>query len=333
MTLNKNKTFLCTPVSSNSHKTLTGSSSINFEDFVNDFEEITSKLRIKLVSLPTKGIIKISNFSERDEVMIFNADLDTPYEINSFIYTSNESECMNNYTDIFEYKVVNTNKLESTTSIANINANLFNCTPTATNFNKSISENLTIDFTNFIKDKEDPNTSLKIKFATLPSIGTLTISDTQATIDTEYPRNAIVYKISENQCSLTKYYSESFNWKVIDTSNTESEQANIDIVVICRPSALNFKKIVQDFTTISFADYISDLKYDDSELKISITSSPTRGFLTAFGDNVDLNTSYGIDDINYTLNQQVSNNCHDNFNYRVIDSENTKSKEANVKMV
>jgi len=66
-----------------------------------------------LTSFPKQGLLSVNSA---------NALLNTPYEISSLKYTLDLNLCAKNYKDNFNYKVIDTNKNESTESTVNIDA-------------------------------------------------------------------------------------------------------------------------------------------------------------------------------------------------------------------
>ena len=319
-------TFNCPPTNSVMSITLSDYATINFTSNMADHEDSLSDLRIIFTSLPAKGIITYFGGNL--------AVINTAYANSDFVYTSNPGECLNTYSEIINWKSIDTSDRESTEATFTINSQPFNCRPDASNISLTLPGNSTLNFTNYVADNEDSTSDLKIKLDSLISKGTFTSSGTQVFINTKYGNEDIVFNSNDNQCSLVKYYTEdTFYWKSVDTANKESVQKSFNLNVVCPSFATSFFKVIKTSITINFADYISDFVYADSALFIRVTSFPTKGNLTVYNNNVVINQDYGIDTIAYTLTSPVANNCYDSFTYKVIDVESAVSKEATVKLV
>merc|ERR1712196_274300 len=190
--------------------TITTSATIDFSSHVSDPESTDANLKIKPTALPTKGVLTVNGS---------NAAINTQYGVNVITYTSNASECAASYTDSFTYKVVDQNGGESAEGTVNISANAHNCVPTSSTFTEALtSQSGTIDFSSHVADNETADGSLKIILTTLPSGGTLTVSGSNAAINTDYDVNVLTYTTSSSASSQT----DSFNYKVKDASSAES---------------------------------------------------------------------------------------------------------------
>lgn len=182
--------------------------------------------------MPTKGYLAVADV---------NVVLNTAYVYNAIVYNSNESECVNDYTDGFKYKVVDTDTLESSISDVYIDAKKFNCLPVAHDFQWEIlqeSRKITsyyLDFTTHISDNEDQDSSLKIVFIDLPTYGNIGIGyyqDTEtntgntAVWTTSYSSDQLAFIPLETQC---KGFTDSFKYKIVDSGSRESSEKTVSI--------------------------------------------------------------------------------------------------------
>jgi len=124
----------------------------------------------------------------------------TAYAISAITYTSNASQCASTYSDSFTYKAVDESSGESPVGTVTIAANVFNCLPVSTSFEKAITGTDTIDFSKHVSDVETNVANLTIKVETLPSKGVLTASNATAVEGTAYAISAITYTSNASQC-------------------------------------------------------------------------------------------------------------------------------------
>jgi len=157
-----------------------------------------------LVTLPTNGVLTVSGT---------NAVIDDNYGINVLTYTSNDEECTAAYTDSFDYYVLDESESVSSTETVNLDANSFDCLPTATTFSETITQSGVIDFSEHVDDTETIDSNLQIVLVTLPTNGVLTESGTNAELDNAYGFNALTYTTNE-ECASS--YSDSFTFYAID---------------------------------------------------------------------------------------------------------------------
>jgi len=186
---------------------LTGSGLVDFSSAISDEDTAYENLTIKLSRLPTRGVISVP--SSRLRVLATgssnqNASVETTYPANAITYTSNPEECAAAYTDSFDYKVVDEHSGESSVATANVNANAIYCPPLSRSFNEVIKTSNTtgiIDFSGHIEYQAGSSSLLTLQVTVLPLNGVITVSGSNATIDTSYAVNVITYTSNASECT------------------------------------------------------------------------------------------------------------------------------------
>jgi len=187
---------------------LTGSGLVDFSSAISDEDTAYENLTIKLTSLPAKGVISVPS-STADRVLTTgssnqNAGTATTYQANAITYTSNPEECASAYTDSFNYQVVDDTNGESSVVTANLNVNAIYCPPLSRSFNEVIKTSNTtgiIDFSGHIEYQVGSSSVLTLQVTRLPVNGVITISGSNATIDTSYAVNVITYTSNASECT------------------------------------------------------------------------------------------------------------------------------------
>ena len=202
-------TFNCPPTNSVMSITLSDYATINFTSNMADHEDSLSDLRIIFTSLPAKGIITYFGGNL--------AVINTAYANSDFVYTSNPGECLNTYSEIINWKSIDTSDRESTEAALTINSQPFNCRPTISNMNLTVTYFSSIDFTNYVNDTETSDDGLQVIFNSLPTIGSLTINDSPAAVNTWYYTTGIVFTSPDSHCLSA--FNESITWRTRDPSD------------------------------------------------------------------------------------------------------------------
>jgi len=313
----------CDPSLTEFTKTITETGKIDFSAFVSDHETTDPNLTIKLTSKPSKGVLTVGSS---------NAATNTAYAISAITYTSNASQCASPYLDSFNYKVIDAQNVETSVGTVNISATAFNCLPVSTTFTETITGTATIDFSTHVSDQETTAANLTIKLETLPAKAVLTVSGATAATGVAYPVNAIIYTSNVSECIAS--YSDSFTYKAVDESSAESPVGTVNIsanAFNCAPVSTSFTKTITITGTIDFTTHVSDHETSAANLKIKLTTLPTKGHLATQGVNDALGTAYAVDAMKYTSNaSECASAYSDSFNYMTVDENNTNSPESTV---
>lgn len=218
---------------------MTKSAGINFTPYIGDNQANVSDLRVKIQSMPSKGSITTTY---RNRILDSAITIDSEYQASDLLYTANDSECTNHYTDAFTYNVVDPDTLESSISTVTINGSPFNCNPVASDFSRTLDQEYTPDIVSFyldfeinISDYEDPDSSLKVEFTTLPAFGNLETgyaSDSTSSIgnwvilSSFYGSGTVSFVPASDLC---KPFTDAFYYRVKDANDGLSSERKVTI--------------------------------------------------------------------------------------------------------
>lgn len=137
-------------------KTIKKSGIIDFTDSINNTSG-SSQIKIVITSNPSKGILTVTGKQ---------VDLETPYIIDSIVYTSNKFEYSNDHTDTFKYKAVDPylpqNNIESNEETVTINAtkSTINISNVGNKYYYNPTSNISNTKTNIpVKENKSPQTT------------------------------------------------------------------------------------------------------------------------------------------------------------------------------
>ena len=211
-TITKDHSFNCIPIANNFTVTRTG----EFTFYISDHETSYDNLRIKFYSLPEKGVITAGTTTLNNNIGDVFAVTNVSYTLDSYY------DCAQ---DNFTYTVLDENNLESELATVRLNVIDRNCRPNVESFVTNTSSDGLINFYPYVSD-EDFIENLKIKILN-DTVGTLKSNGELLQLDQLYPITNIRYIPNSNYCS--KEYTDSFNYKVLDRYDAESELATVTI--------------------------------------------------------------------------------------------------------
>jgi gliding motility-associated-like protein len=301
-------------------------SSIDFTGAFSDSDG-NSLVRIKIVSLPAHGILRLSGIDVNinDEILV--ADLDNLVFI---------PETDWNGTITFEWNGFDGMLYANSDATVSITIDASNDTPTVNSFSKSTPANIAIafslsDFTSAFADIENDALD-KVKILTLPE-GTLRLLGTDVNAGDEVT--------AANLANLTFIPntgwngSTSFKWNGSDGTAYANADAEVNITVLANhePVIGNINKVGDEDNIMNFAATDFTAAYTDADgnelTKIKITSLPANGTLLLSGVAVKLNDEIPVSllgsltfvpDANWNGNTSFGWNGFDGISYSPADA-------------
>ena len=276
------------PVVSNFSKSTNEDVTLAFtaSDFTNAFADVDGDAltNVTIVSLPTRGLLKLNNVEVTTGQTIAAAQLSTlRFVPNLNVFGS----------DTFSYKGSDL-AFESNNAKVSIAIISVNDAPVVTNFSKTVTEDSTIvftafDFLNAYSDVEGKQLD-KITIVSLPTLGKLKLNNVNIYAGQVIGRtklSGITFVTDPNA-----FGTASFAWKASDL-NSYSLNATVSITVLAvndLPIVSNFTKNVNEDQTLVFSHFDFLNAYSDAEAKplnkITVASLPTLGKLKL--NNVDI---------------------------------------------
>ena len=330
---------------------------ISADDFSNEFSDgdRDTLKSVKIVTLPvaTHGVLKVGTDAvivDVNEGTLNNtvavADLGTlTFEpATGFIGTAR-----------FTFKVINSSDEESSSSYNfDIGVGLSPQPPTAEDFSKSVNNDAILkftkrDFTNVFNDV-NRHTLQSVKIVTLPDAthGVLKVGNDAVIVDVN--NGTLNNTVAEAflgtltfEPVATHHGEASFTFKVTDSSDAESVEANtVTIMVTARPTAGNFSKSVNEDTTMTFTQSDFSGAFSDMDnhplksVKIVTLPDATHGVLKVDTaavivdeTNPNRNNTVAAADLRTLTFEPVANwNGKATFTFKVTDSSDSESAAA-----
>jgi len=106
--------------------------------------------------------------------------------------------------------------------------------PISRNFNEVIKTSNTtgiIDFSGYIEYQVGSSSVLTLQVTALPVNGLITVSGSNAILDTSYAVNVLTYTSNASEC--TSIMADSFRYKVVDGSTEESTVSVVNLTKDC----------------------------------------------------------------------------------------------------
>jgi uncharacterized repeat protein (TIGR01451 family) len=326
------------PTVSNISKPTLEDTSFNFiqTDFTNNFSdpaEGSSLAKVQITSLPAKGTLKLgsSNISGGQEI--------PAAQLGTLSYKPDE-----NYSgdDTFGWNGSDGTDYAASGAHVNITITAVNNDPaTVSDFNKSVSEDETINFNqnNFESKFSDPDGPLaKVKITSLPANGTLKLGSSNVSGGQEINAaqlGTLSYVPDENY-----FGSDTFGWNGSDGNDyaASSAQCNITITPINNDPAIvsDVSRSGTEDEEISFAqnDFASKFSDPDGPLaKVKITSMPTNGTLKLGSTDVTSGQEINAAQLG-TLNYMPEENYFgpDSFDWNGSDGNSYAASDAHVNL-
>jgi len=134
---------------------------------------------------------------------------------------------------------------------------------------------------------------------------------------------------SNNHSECTSSYTDTFNYKVVDSEDAESTVSAVFVSVAalnCSPVISTFTQKISETSAINFADNVSDLETTNAFLTIKLKNLPAKGVLTVNGSIAVIDTAYGVNTITYAPKEKYCGSSHsDSFQYIAVDSDTAES--------
>ncbi|OKH52129.1 hypothetical protein NIES2101_15960 [Calothrix sp. HK-06] len=277
--------------------------SFSLSDFTSQFTDTDtpidgdSLVKIKITSLPTNGILKLSNTNVtlNQEILIT--------DITNLAFTPGA-----NFNGSISFKWNGSDGIAYGANDASVtlNINPINDAPTISTINKSGSEDSTIsfsllDFNSKFTDIDGDNLS-KIKITSLPSNGILRLGGANVTQNQEILTADIANLTFTPSANFNG--NVNFNWNGFDGSAYAANDETITITISPvndAPTISTISKSGLENAIISFSapDFTSKFTDVDGDIltKIRISSLPQNGTLKFDGINVTLNQEINVTDI------------------------------------
>ncbi|OMJ67839.1 hypothetical protein SteCoe_34900 [Stentor coeruleus] len=327
----ENSTIVNTsPVSNNF--TFIGSckSYFSFRDSVSDEETSQTNLKIKIISLSSKGTLEMCGII---------AETNKAYSclLGYFAYSS----CSKNSMVQFEYLVIDEELYESNVSTVTLYSSDPNRPkPMSQDINIQINCSSSFSIEPYINDSQQNSSYLKLKIVSLPKNVAINICEKDADIDEIYDCLFIVVEVVDCEKEL----QTSFNYTVINDDLLESSVSQITLLYAVskkeeyneNSTIVNISPVSNNFTFIgscksyfSFNDYVSDEETSQKDLKIKIISLSSAGTLEMCGITAEINETYSCLLGNFTFSSCLKN-LMTQFEYLVIDEELHESNVSTV---
>ena len=199
---------LAPPICVDFTTTISEYGTISFNGKISSERHAFSSVQVKFSSNPNSGTL-LYNTNQ--------AALETLYANTAMSYRSytNIAQCAYSFNDPIYYYAY-TDKYSGRCTLT-INNSTFNCRPTISNMNLTVTYFSSIDFTNYVNDTETSDDGLQVIFNSLPTIGSLTINDSPAAVNTWYYTTGIVFTSPDSHCLSA--FNESITWRTRDPSD------------------------------------------------------------------------------------------------------------------
>jgi gliding motility-associated-like protein len=324
------------PFVSNIYKSALTNTTVTFAatDFSTAFTDIENDIltKIKVVSLPLNGILKLSGVpvtagDELNAAALGNLTFDPAMDWNG-----STSFAWNGY-DGAAYALL--------TADADISISATpNTPPVVSDISKSIHEDNTLtfapsDFAGSFTDGEG-NVIAKVKITSLPANGTLKYSGVDVIMNEE------ISIVTAGNLSFVPDANwngnTSFRWNGFDGMVYANSDANVNITVIAvndPPVVSDIAKTILEDNTLTFAaadftDGFSDVDAN-SLVKIKITSLPANGKLLLSGADISINDEISIANLgNLTFIPDANWNGNTSFGWNGFDGAVYATLDANV---
>jgi gliding motility-associated-like protein len=305
-------------------------------DFTSAFSDSdgNSLSRIKIISLPTNGLLKLSGVivSINDEITLAN--------LGNLTFTPAANW---NGTTTFSWNGNDGTIYANTPANVSIVVNPVNDIPVLASINRSVNEDNTLvfaasDFTAAFTDI-DGNTLVKILITSLPANGTLKLSGAVVAVNDEIVNSDLANLTFTPDTHWTG--STSFSWNGFDGSSFALSDANVNITVnpVNNPPVISdISKSVNEDNTMNFAatDFINSFSDIDGNtlVKIKIISLPANGLLKLSGVGVNINDEIPVSQIsNLTFAPGPDWNGTTHFGWNGNDGTVYSLNDANVNII
>jgi hypothetical protein len=268
-------------------------------DFTSHFSDPDgdSLVKIKVTSLPSHGILKLAEnaVTVNQEIVVESLDGLT-FEPESNWYGNTSFNWHGSDGELYSATVATVNMTIASVSDA----------PIVSVFSKSGTEDTVItfaltDFTSHFSDA-DGDSLIKIQITSLPSYGTLKLSETAITVNQEIVVESLDDLTFEPELNWNG--NTSFNWRGSDSDSYSSNEASVNVTISAvddAPIVSTLSKSGTENTAVVFTatDFVShfDDPEGDSLIKIQIMSLPSHGTLKLSGNTVVVNQEIVVGDL------------------------------------